>query len=77
MGLPTTHCLSPSYLMQLSFRTRGGPIHGWGNVYRLAAFASYCQSRLQTQIRFVVEGPPEVHRFCPNEGLKSSSSRKM
>ena len=56
--------------MQLSFRTRGGPIHGWGNVYRLAAFASYCQSRLQTQIRFVVEGPPEVHRFLSERGFE-------
>ena len=25
--------------MRLHFRTRGGPTQGWGNVYRLAAFA--------------------------------------
>jgi spore coat polysaccharide biosynthesis predicted glycosyltransferase SpsG len=49
--------------MKLCFRTRGGPIQGWGNIYRLASFADYCRERLDAAVVFVVEGPPEVHRF--------------
>ncbi|MBK20425.1 MAG: hypothetical protein CMM52_16465 [Rhodospirillaceae bacterium] len=42
------------------FRTRGGPRHGWGNVYRLASFAEFCRTHSEIFPHFIVEGPPEV-----------------
>ncbi len=51
------------------FRTRGGPTHGWGNIFRLAAVAEACRTRGVTDLRFVVEGPPEVHAWLRERGF--------
>ena len=44
----------------LYFRTRGGPVHGWGNIIRLSSFAEYCRRRGHKDVCFFVEGPEEV-----------------
>ncbi len=51
------------------FRTRGGPTHGWGNVFRLAAVAEACRARGLVDLRFLVEGPPEVHVWLRRRGF--------
>ena len=56
--------------MKLCFRTRGGPIQGWGNIYRLASFATYCRTHLAAELVFLVEGPPEVNRFLQERGFE-------
>lgn len=45
---------------RLFFRTRGGPVQGWGNVFRLASFATYCRDAGHPDATFFVEGPSEV-----------------
>ncbi len=49
--------------MRLRFRTRGGPVHGWGNIFRLASFADWCRKRGHRDCLFFVEGPPAVHAW--------------
>lgn len=51
------------------FRTRGGPIHGWGNIFRLVSFAGYCRERGVQSILFFVEGPKEVQDFILKQGF--------
>ncbi|QGY40886.1 hypothetical protein GM415_12350 [Pseudodesulfovibrio cashew] len=53
---------------RILFRTRGGPTQGWGNVFRLAAFADLCKERGETDIHFLVEGPKEVPAFIESRG---------
>ena len=48
------------------FRTRGGPTHGWGNIFRLVSFAEYCRQQGQQDLLFFVEGPPEVTECLEN-----------
>jgi len=50
-------------MMRIHFRTRGGPVQGWGNVHRLAAFAAMCRERLAAEILFFAEGPNAVADF--------------
>lgn len=53
---------------RILFRTRGGPTQGWGNVFRLAAFADLCKERINVSIRFLAEGPAEVADFIKSRG---------
>jgi spore coat polysaccharide biosynthesis predicted glycosyltransferase SpsG len=55
---------------RLAFRTRGGPTQGWGNVFRLASFASYCRKAGDVRVTFLAEGPPEVARFLEQRGFE-------
>jgi spore coat polysaccharide biosynthesis predicted glycosyltransferase SpsG len=52
------------------FRTRGGGNYGWGNVVRLTAFASYCNSRENYDVIFFAEGPEDVHSYIRHRGFK-------
>ena len=54
----------------LYFRTRGGPVHGWGNIIRLGSFAEYCRGYGHKDIRFFVEGPKEVVTYLNHCGFK-------
>jgi spore coat polysaccharide biosynthesis predicted glycosyltransferase SpsG len=56
--------------MKLGFRTRGGPTQGWGNIFRLASFARYCQSLAEVQAVFYAEGPPEVEQYLIGQGFE-------
>ena len=57
-------------LQKLYFRTRGGPLHGWGNIFRLEAFASFCRENAPSDIRFFVEGPGEIIKYLERKGFK-------
>lgn len=56
--------------MRLGFRTRGGPTQGWGNIFRLASFALYCQGKGDVQSVFFAEGPPEVASYLEAQGFE-------
>ena len=43
--------------MIVQFRTKVGPLDGWGNLFRLVALANFCLSRGELEAQFVVEGP--------------------
>ncbi len=74
MVLPTRDGLSPdSDAMdgqRLFFRTRGGPVYGWGNIFRLSSFASWCRDRGHTDLTFLVEGPREVEEYLRRQGFE-------
>ena len=55
---------------KIYFRTRGGPTQGWGNIFRLSTFASYCRERGCPDITFFVEGPQEVHDYLGTQRLR-------
>jgi len=54
----------------LYFRTRGGPVHGWGNIIRLGSFAEYCRKRGHKDILFFVEGPDTVISYLNHCGFQ-------
>jgi len=54
----------------LLFRTRGGPTHGWGHIYRLLTIADAARSRGLTVRAFFVEGPEEVTSFVRGRGYE-------
>jgi len=54
----------------LHFRTRGGPVHGWGNVIRLGSFAEFCRKHGHKDILFFVEGPNEVIKYLKHCGFQ-------
>ena len=54
----------------LYFRTRGGPVHGWGNIIRLSSFADYCLTRSDYEIQFFAEGPKDVIDYLKDKGFK-------
>ncbi len=55
---------------RLTFRTRGGPTQGWGNVFRLASFARYCREAGDARITFFAEGPREVCSYLEGQGFE-------
>jgi spore coat polysaccharide biosynthesis predicted glycosyltransferase SpsG len=55
---------------RLGFRTRGGPTQGWGNIFRLASFARYCQRSGDVQTVFFAEGPVEVRDYLLEQGFE-------
>ncbi len=55
---------------RLLFRTRGGPTQGWGNVFRLASFASACRDAGHEDITFLAEGPSEVVTYLEQRGFQ-------
>ena len=55
---------------RLGFRTRGGPTQGWGNVYRLASFARYCEGLGDAHAVFFAEGPDEVAGYLAAQGFE-------
>lgn len=58
--------------LRLYFRTRGGHLQGWGNIYRLSSFAKYCGERLNCESRFFAEGPREVAAYLEQEGFPTT-----
>lgn len=54
----------------LVFRTRGGPTHGWGHIYRLLTIAEAVRARGLTVRAFLVEGPDQVADFVRKRGFE-------
>lgn len=70
----------------VNFRTRGGSTQGWGNIFRLSWFASYCRDRGVNNITFFVEGPKEVSSYLASlnfvvvnldEGISLEDEKKI
>jgi len=54
---------------RLTFRTRGGPTQGWGNIFRLASFAGACRDAGFEDVHFLAEGPVEVATYLRSRGF--------
>ena len=54
--------------LSLGLRCRGGPTQGWGNIYRLTAFAQRWRELHGARPHFFVEGPPSVQRWFVERG---------
>ena len=54
--------------MLIQIRTRVGPRHGWGNLYRLLSFARVMQSDVAADFRLLVEGSNLEQVVNPKSG---------
>jgi spore coat polysaccharide biosynthesis predicted glycosyltransferase SpsG len=57
--------------MLIQFRTRGGPSYGWGNIYRLAAFAQICEEQKHAKVRFIAEGEQVLIDLLESRGFET------
>lgn len=53
----------------VALRTRAGPRHGYGNVYRLLTLAERLRDRGVSTVRFFLEGPPEASQVLTGRGF--------
>lgn len=63
--------MSPAVPRTITLRTRGGPRHGYGNVYRLLGVAEFLRRAGVPRVRFLLEGPQEVAGIVRRAGFEA------